>query len=215
MDRKEYSARMGFEHELIDRRLGWLLTSETILLAAYGLAFDQNILFLKLVALGGLGISGAVLLGILAAHEAKYCIWEDFLKSGESDKDEQFWVRTAITRKAFFTERAFPVVFALIWLALLILDWGPTPNPQVPPQSPQSKLEHPWERGDPTERSGPRFSGRKLRTSVQSICEANGGPRIDQQGFPQDQCPVPLFSSDLSNSGHLRLRVHPDTRKGS
>lgn len=41
MDRAEYTRRLEFEHELISRRIGWLLTSQTILLTAYGFVISN------------------------------------------------------------------------------------------------------------------------------------------------------------------------------
>jgi hypothetical protein len=123
MTRDEYSQRMHFEHELINRRLGWLLTSESILLAAYGLAIGKEPIFLGVVAGGGLVISLVILLGVRASQDAKHQIWEDFKASGNSDANEEFWVRTSITKKAFFPETMLPLVFAVMWIALGLLSW--------------------------------------------------------------------------------------------
>jgi len=121
MKREEYSQRMQFEHELINRRLGWLLTSQSILLAAYSLAAGKEPIFLRVLAGGGLVISLVILLGVLTSQDAKKKIWEDFKASGNSDADEEFWVRTSITEKAFFPERVLPLVFAAMWVALGLL----------------------------------------------------------------------------------------------
>ena len=124
MTRAEYSHRMQFEHELINRRLGWLLTSESILFAAFGFAIGKDLFFLRVVACGGLAISLAIFLGILTSQDAKNKIWEDFKASGKNEDDQEFWVRTSITRRAFFPERALPLVFAAMWTALGIFYWN-------------------------------------------------------------------------------------------
>jgi hypothetical protein len=41
MDKSEYAERLKFEHELINRRVTWLLTSQSILFAAYGVALEK------------------------------------------------------------------------------------------------------------------------------------------------------------------------------
>lgn len=60
----DYTARQKFEHELINRRVTWLLTSQTILFAAYGLGSNKNNeipisknVYLDLIAICGLSIS--------------------------------------------------------------------------------------------------------------------------------------------------------------
>lgn len=119
MDRLEYSQRLNFEHELINRRVTWLLTSQAILFAAYGVVlteFEPSGLFLKTIALVGSLIAILVWVGILAAFAAKICTWRDFKKSG--NPYEPFWVRTSITWVGFIPEFALPLVFAGAWLFL-------------------------------------------------------------------------------------------------
>ena len=115
--REEYSRRMQFEHELIDRRLTWLLTSEAILFAAYGVALEKAPSFLKIVAIVGLMVSASVLMGIVASHIAKIYTWQDF-KKVPGNEGEPFWVRTGITFLGFMPDVALPIVFAVAWLAL-------------------------------------------------------------------------------------------------
>jgi len=112
---------MQFEHELIDRRLNWLLASETILFAAYGLALDKAALishsFLKAVAFVGLLISAAVFVGVVASLLAKFFIWRDFTKL-HGNESEQFWVRTRTTVMGFVPDLTLPIVFAIAWVRL-------------------------------------------------------------------------------------------------
>ncbi len=117
MDRGEYSRRIQFEHELINRRVTWLLTSQTILFAAYGVALDKSdALFLKTVAITGAGIAIFVFVGILAGFAAKYYTWQGFKASGNAK--EPFWVRTWITYVGFIPEFALPLVFTIAWMFL-------------------------------------------------------------------------------------------------
>ncbi|CAN7749535.1 hypothetical protein LJR084_006801 [Variovorax sp. LjRoot84] len=120
MEKSEYAERMKFEHELINRRLSWLLSSQTILFAAYGIALDERgeRMFLTIVATTGEGIAVLSAIGIAAAFAAKYCTWQDFKNSG--NPTEEFWVRTWITYTAFAPEIALPVIFAIVWGVLLL-----------------------------------------------------------------------------------------------
>jgi hypothetical protein len=117
MEREDYSARLKFEHELINRRVTWLLTSQSILFAAYGVALKAPApWFLRTVAVTGGAISVFIFVGILAAFAAKYCTWRDFKNSG--NPTEPFWVRTSITYIAFIPEFAMPIVFTIAWATL-------------------------------------------------------------------------------------------------
>ena len=117
MEREEYSRRMQFEHELINRRLTWLLTAQSLLFAAYGVGLDKGHLsFLKTVAATGAAIAILVLIGTLAAFAAKFRTWQEFKAAGHPI--EEFWVRTSITYVAFASEVALPLVFGIAWAFL-------------------------------------------------------------------------------------------------
>lgn len=117
MERVEYAERLKFEHELINRRVTWLLTSQTILFAAYGVALDKGATaFLKTVAITGAAVAVLVLFGVLASFTAKYCTWRDFRSSGHAT--EPFWVRTWITYVGSIPEFTLPLVFATAWASL-------------------------------------------------------------------------------------------------
>src|SRR5262245_45842430 len=98
MNEAEYLRRLGFEHELIGRRIGWLLTSQSILFTAYGLTLEKhnpaaNLYRLWIPRLGPL-LAFAVLCGVIAAALAKFRTWRDFRK----DNPRAYWgVRTYIT----------------------------------------------------------------------------------------------------------------------
>jgi hypothetical protein len=143
MDREslyeEYSARQKFEHELLNRRVSWLLTSQSLLFVAYGLGAskDKNLPpnFSALIALCGLASSLAALLGIFAAAWAKRRSWQDYLclvglidTDGECrsafqdrlDKLRQEWgVKTSITKLGLAPDLVFPCMFVVAWATLL------------------------------------------------------------------------------------------------
>jgi hypothetical protein len=109
MNSREYRDRLGFEHELINRRLTWLLTSQTILFAAAGLALGEKSdklkvePFIKVVAISGAVIASLILVGIVAAILAKIPVWNDY-RSQEGRKNEPFGARTEITFVAFLPD---------------------------------------------------------------------------------------------------------------
>lgn len=113
-----HEKRMHFEHDLINRRLSWLLTSQTILFAAMALAFKDGELcekqktFIELIPVMGGVISLSIFSGVLAGAFAKYKIWKE-------SKSDQWGVRTQITRWALLgTDLLLPVIFAIIWLCI-------------------------------------------------------------------------------------------------
>jgi hypothetical protein len=109
--------RLKFEHELINRRLTWLLSSQTILFAAYGVALgtakpEGARFFLKTTAISGTVIACLIWIGVIAGILAKRTVWKDSRK-------EQFGVRTWITYLALLPDTLLPVVFAMAWLYIL------------------------------------------------------------------------------------------------
>lgn len=129
MDRTEYYERLDFEHNLINRRLTWLLTSQTILFAAYGLALDSKDksgdkvdLFLNVIAFSAPFISLFVLAGVIAAFLAKYHTWQKF-RSKPGNEDEPFGVKTWITYLGFAPDVALPLAFTTAWAFLVGNTW--------------------------------------------------------------------------------------------
>jgi hypothetical protein len=110
--------RLRFEHELINRRLTWLLSSQSILFAAYGIALvattNQEIanFFLKVTAISGTVIACLTLIGVISGILAKRTVWKDSQK-------KQFGVRTWITYMALVPDALLPIVFALAWIFIL------------------------------------------------------------------------------------------------
>lgn len=134
MDRQElyeeYQEQQKFEHELINRRVNWLLTSQSILFAAYALAISEqetvNEYFLCIVALTGLASSFLLFMGIFANVMAKCCSWRDYneiksdfegsLVSEQLKNLRKNWgVRTWITLLALSPDILLPMLFFGAW----------------------------------------------------------------------------------------------------
>ena len=120
MERIEYSSRLRFEHELINRRVTWLLTSQSILFSAYGVGLKppRAPFFLQVVALTGATTAIIILVGILTSYIAKYCTWQDFKNSGNAG--EPFWVRTRLTYVGAIPDGAMPILLAFAWVVLFV-----------------------------------------------------------------------------------------------
>ena len=140
MDKLEkYLARQEFEHNLINRRLTWLLTSQSILFAALAFSLGQDVnpdhktLFLIIVSSLGLFLSMAIFLGIWMGVRAKYLNYKDINKDKDKDKDIDkddeikkkgekipWGVRTWITNIALIPDVLMPVAFSVAWLFILL-----------------------------------------------------------------------------------------------
>jgi hypothetical protein len=117
MKRSEYMDRLKFEHELINRRVTWLLSSQSLLLAAYAFALGKgHRLFLMTLAATGIAIALCVLVGILASFTAKRVTWRHFV--GLGNRGEPFWANEWITYVGFMPDVALPIVFAIAWRTL-------------------------------------------------------------------------------------------------
>jgi len=99
-----YDDRQKFEHELIDRKLRWLLTSQTILFAALALVFnkgkpgdmdnDGKTFLTILLCILGLLTSTLTAIGVISAVIGKYRSYGDERKK---DHRVQWGVRTRLT----------------------------------------------------------------------------------------------------------------------
>jgi len=133
----DYNHRQEFEHTLIDRKTTWLLTTQAILFAAYGLTFDGTItdealeIFRVVVGFTGLSIAVIILVGVLALIESKHLSWEiyrDFYNgSGNPDLPKpldrhslQWGVETRNTHRALLPDLWIPVLFIAAWVTVLI-----------------------------------------------------------------------------------------------
>ena len=118
---EKYKKRLEFEHELINRRLTWLLTSQSILFAAIAFVLgkekltDEQLLFSKIISVLGMSIAFAILIGIIMGIAAKIITWQDSKKEGI----KHFGVRTWITCMAFIPDVFMPIAFGVAWWYIL------------------------------------------------------------------------------------------------
>jgi hypothetical protein len=119
MGETEYLRRLGFEHELIERRIGWLLASQSLLLTGYALALgksdDAAQSYRHWVSFIGPLLAIAVWCGVLAAILAKYRTWRDYQKG---DPTATWGVRTSITLLGLVPDFFLPLIFTFVWVML-------------------------------------------------------------------------------------------------
>jgi hypothetical protein len=121
---EKYKNNLKFEHDLINRRLTWLFNSQTILIAVAVFANKadgtnrtySNILdYLPFL---GLFSCLAIFIGIMAGVIAKYLIWKDYKE--KTDPNEQWGVRTRITKMAVSLDLLLPIIFLSLWLLIVL-----------------------------------------------------------------------------------------------
>jgi len=122
-----YQQGLTSEHELLNRRLTWLLSSQTILFAALAFAMgNQTTLdrrhefFFLVVSILGIAISLCILFGIWQGIRAKRQLWKDY--KTHTEPKEELGVRTEITNKALVPDVLLPVFFTLAWISLLVFE---------------------------------------------------------------------------------------------
>jgi hypothetical protein len=119
-DRKpfdDYVRDFRFQHDLIDRKITWLLTSQTILFAALGLTTAAPVLDLvHVIGLLGLAICIAVVIGLVGNIVAKYCVYRDYRERLESVR---FGVRGWTTWFGIATDVLIPAAFIGAWIFVL------------------------------------------------------------------------------------------------
>ncbi len=84
---EDHRNALKFEHDLIDRKLARLLTSQTILFAAVSLAASRaDAGFIKILALTGLALCVVTAIGMAGNFRAKRYVFTDYRKMVESSK---------------------------------------------------------------------------------------------------------------------------------
>lgn len=123
---------LEFEHQLIDRKITWLLTSQTILFASLGLTLQAPALKLVRIMAGvGLVICFIIGIGLVGNITAKWFVYSDYKKfvvdarkvpwGVRGTKRVEFGVRTYTTWLGVFADLAIPLTFAIAWLLVLVL----------------------------------------------------------------------------------------------
>jgi hypothetical protein len=125
--------RQEFEHQVIDRKTTWLLSTQAILFAAYGVTFSKGVSgetvdeFRRVVAWTGIALSVFTLAGVLALVTSKRLYLAKYRKyfarnapPGPDLGDPIAWgAKTWVTVLSLAPDIAFPVVVTLAWSALL------------------------------------------------------------------------------------------------
>ena len=140
---EDHRDALQFEHALINRKVTWLLTSQTLLFAALGLMLDaESITLLRIIAGVGLAISITIafaLWGNMAAKRYVHSDYVDYLQSVRQrswppPRGEQmytalgapkanrfeFGVRTWTTYHSMAMDLLVPLIFIVGWVLVLI-----------------------------------------------------------------------------------------------
>lgn len=138
---QDHNHRQEFEHDLINRKTTWGLTSQTILFAAYGVtlradnAAENNDLaaisdyFRKVVTSAGLLIATATFVAVLLNINSKRLSWCQYREFYEKHpllqrplvkKPLQWGVSTPNTIGTMMLEAFLPLIFFGAWLRLLM-----------------------------------------------------------------------------------------------
>lgn len=136
---RDYEDRQEFEHTLIDRKTTWMLTTESILFAAFGLSFqsDQNVMAFRLVISSAAALFALTswfgVARLVRSKEESWKIYEAyFIKHHDEvplpgplcEKTLQWGVETKNTRLTLLPDKVLPWIFVLAWSFLLI--WSAT-----------------------------------------------------------------------------------------
>jgi hypothetical protein len=128
---KDYNDRQGVEHQLIDRKITWLLTTQALLFTAYGVTFDSVVTgelesFRDAVAGTGVTIAVLVLVGVLGLIRSKRRSWKTYkVFFGSSETLEpprplsrvplEWGVETRNTYVTLLPDVFLPLVFIVVW----------------------------------------------------------------------------------------------------
>lgn len=120
-DTTAYEKRLAFEHELINQRLTWLLTSQGLLFAAYAFAVEKSQdKFLLVLPKLGIAVSILLLIGVGCGFIAKIVLWRKQNKDKEKCKDwEPLGPSTVNTFIALLVDMMLPVIFAIAWYHIM------------------------------------------------------------------------------------------------
>lgn len=118
-----YLHRLEFEHELINRKITWMLSTQAILFAAYGITLSRDALseagrFQTVIAISGMFMSLLIMLGILATLTAKFLVWRDYRR--DHNPSEEWGIRTRVTWVGLLPDVFLPLLFAVAWLIVLV-----------------------------------------------------------------------------------------------
>lgn len=118
---EKHKEDLAFEHGLINRRLTWLLSSQSILFAALAIVLDKEsisdrlTLFFNVIPLLGMLISSLIFIGVVMGVMAKVTTNIDYNRGRQEAEKKPLGVRTWITSIALAPDILMPVVFVFAW----------------------------------------------------------------------------------------------------
>jgi hypothetical protein len=137
---KDYNERQTFEHELINRTTTWMLTTQTLLFAGYGITFTAECTEPKciedldrlrdVVAVSGLVIAALLFLGVGCLINSKWMSWRQYRRYFEQENPPNqlpgplkgsllpWGVRTWNTWISVGIDLVLPLVFVVAWWVL-------------------------------------------------------------------------------------------------
>jgi hypothetical protein len=124
----DYRETLKFEHELIDRKLTRLLTSQTILFAAFAFAASiSSVALIRILAGTGLALCLVLAFGMAGNFRAKWYVYLDYRQMVEARGwrtpaalPVEWGVRTLTTRWGMVADFLVPAVFTAAWAGILI-----------------------------------------------------------------------------------------------
>jgi hypothetical protein len=131
----DYRKGQEFEHELINRKATWLLTTQGLLFAAYGVTFkeasaDAALLGFRQVVIGtGVAIALIDLVGVGTLIAAKFLHWRKYralfitsekltLPEPLNERPLQWGMQSVLTAISLVPDVLFPMAFAIAWWAV-------------------------------------------------------------------------------------------------
>jgi hypothetical protein len=132
---EDHETRQRFEHTLIDRKITWLLLTQTLLFAGYGVTFtakgDDDGLGDLRNAVIGVGTATAILTfaGVFGVVRSKWLSWRDYqqffgdgrrLPAPLNSRKLQWGVRTRNTYATLLPDLLLPLGFAAAWMWLAL-----------------------------------------------------------------------------------------------
>lgn len=131
---EDFEKRQQFEHDLINRKTTWLLSTQTILFAAYGVtlgpagAAHAATAFREIVACLGAAVAMLMWIGIVALIRSKHLSFTRYRAyfgnparelPGPLDRELLQWgVNTRNTYLALAPDALLPLAFVVAWLAV-------------------------------------------------------------------------------------------------
>jgi hypothetical protein len=134
----DHDHRQDFEHQLLNRKTVWLLSTQAILFAAYGVTFGKDSQpheldhFRTVMAWTGLTVGVAVLIGVAAIINSKLLSWRMYRRFFRDQSPEfsppkpidakgiPWGVNTINTIVTLAPDLLLPPIFIVAWASILV-----------------------------------------------------------------------------------------------